>query len=133
MFKLFVMFQLLFFIYHTNAENPSVSVTADSSLVEFNNGYFNVRLPSKFFDGSVIKDSSDFMLNLTGKQFIKFFNGGPVELYLTVKSYESKSLKDGIDKIIAGYNKLPDEFFYNPEKDKSNPRKDVPEFWLKQY
>lgn len=136
MFKLLIIFQVLFFIYHTNAENPSVSATADSSLkeyTEFNNGYFKVRLPSKFFTGQQIKDSSDFMLNLTGKQFIKFFNGGPVELYLTVKNYESKSLKDGIEKIIAGYNKLPDDFFYNPEKDKSNPRKDVPEFWLKQY
>jgi hypothetical protein len=136
MLKLIVFFQVLFFMYYSNAEIPSVSAPADSSVTkftEFNNGYFSVRLPSKFFDGTVIKDSTDFMLNLTGKQFIKFFNGGPVELYLTVKNYESKSQKDGIDKIIAGYNKLPDEFFYNPENDKSNNRKDPPEFWFKQY
>jgi hypothetical protein len=112
---------------------PAIADSSVKAYTEFANGYFNVRLPSKFFDDSNIKDSTDFMLNLTGKQFIKFFNGGPVELYLSVKNFESKSLKEGIDKIIAGYNKLPDEFFYNPEKDKSNPRKDVPVFWLKQY
>lgn len=104
-----------------------------ANLKLFENSCFSVLLPENFFAGIVIKDSMSFSLNLTGKQFYTFFNGGPVEFHLSVKAYESKNLKEGVEKVIVDYNKMPDDFFYNPEKFKNNPPKEIPEFWLKEY
>ncbi len=105
----------------------------NNTLKAFDNGYFSVSLPENFLAGNAINDSLNFSVNLTGKQFYTFFNGGPVEFHLSVRAYDSKNLKSGIEKVIAEYNKLPDDFFYNPGKFKNNPPKEIPEFWLKEF
>lgn len=131
---LLLLFFVTFGLVKLPAQAPEpVGDTSSVALREFNNGIFSVMLPEKYFSGIVIRDSLNFTLNLTGKDFLTFFNGGPVEFHLTVKAYDSKSLKEGTEKIIAEYNKVPDEFFYNPEKFKNNPPKEIPEFWLKEY
>lgn len=97
----------------------------------FKNDAYTFTYPSKFVKKD--KEGYDIYLNGTGVGIGSFFNGGPFEIYVSIRQLKAENMEDAIKESEAAYPKIPDWYFYNPKRDTNVKKEDVKKFWFRDF